>query len=77
MSLRSFNRLPPVVRRIGVGCELRVLGCDRPKNRRGGGGLRKFGLKIALGRKRKGERKFLFIFRKHFREKQNNLEIAR
>jgi hypothetical protein len=30
-----------------------------------------------VGRKRKGERKFLFIFKKHFCGKQNNLEIAR
>jgi hypothetical protein len=30
-----------------------------------------------LGRKRTGERKFLFIFRNHFRVKQNNLEITR
>jgi hypothetical protein len=30
-----------------------------------------------VGRKRKGEKKFLFIFIKHFREKQNNIEIAR
>jgi hypothetical protein len=35
------------------------------------------GPQTALGRKGKGERKFLFIFRKHFRDKQNNLEIAR
>jgi hypothetical protein len=31
----------------------------------------------AFGPKRGRRRNFLFIFRKHFREKQNNLEIAR
>jgi hypothetical protein len=60
-SLRSSSRLHPVVRRIGLGCELRVLGCDRPKNRRGGGGLRRLGPQTALGRKGKGKgNSFLF-----------------
>jgi hypothetical protein len=35
-----------------LGCLKRALGCDMPKNRRGGGGLWKFGPQIALGRKR-------------------------
>jgi hypothetical protein len=33
--LRGTSRLHSVVQRIRLGCELRVLGCDRPKNRRG------------------------------------------
>jgi hypothetical protein len=32
--------------------------------------LRRSGPKMAVGRKRKGKRKSLFIFRKHFREKE-------
>jgi hypothetical protein len=32
-----------------LGCLKRALGCDMPKNRRGGGGLRKFGPQTALG----------------------------
>jgi hypothetical protein len=31
----------------------------------------------ACGPKKGSRRNFLFIFRKHFREKQNNLEISR
>jgi hypothetical protein len=47
---------------------------DRRKRRGGVGGLRRLGSQPSVGRKRKGERKFIFIFRKHFRGKQDNLE---